>query len=86
MNKPIIVNINMFDMAQSIYMPSGTICYALKENLKYAIPKLCYDNEIFDVEVRGAVDYVNKIAREIRQQELIDYNANKINVKGVKKK
>lgn len=86
MDRPIIVNINMFDMAQSIYMPDGSIGYALKDNLKYAIPKLCYENKIFDVEIRGAVDYVHKIAREIRQQELIDYNANKINVKGVKKK
>ena len=67
MDKTIVVNINMFILQQSIYLPNGSIQYGLIHELPDMIPALCYENEVYDVLLKEA----NK------------YHERKINIKGV---
>lgn len=83
MDRPLIVNINMFTMAQSIYYPNGKIGYAYKDALKELIPEICYEENVYNVEIRGPISYTEKLIQEIKEEELTTYNKNKIQIKGV---
>lgn len=83
MDNKIIVKINMFDMDQSIYLPTGEAKISSLKNLPHIIPDLCYEYNIYDVELHGVNSFTYKLAQEIQEKELTHYNENKIKIKGV---
>lgn len=83
MDRPIIININMFDMAQSIYLPNGKINYTYRDSLGEIIPELCHEYGVYKVEIHGPLNYTQRLIEEIKKEELVSYNENKIEIKGV---
>jgi hypothetical protein len=83
MDKRIVVNLNLFIIQQSIYLPNGQICYGSFHELAEMIPALCYENEVYDVLVRGQNEYVKKLILDVEKQEISKYKDHKINIKGV---
>jgi len=78
MDSKIIVVINMFTITQNVYLPNGKIVYPVLDQLPEIIPDLCYENDIYEVEVRGAATYIPKVIHDMELAEMTKYNANKI--------
>lgn len=83
MDKTIVVNINMFILQQSIYLPNGSIQYGLIHELPDMIPALCYENEVYDVLIRGPEEYSKKLIADVELKEASKYHERKIHIKGV---
>lgn len=74
----IVVVINMFTITQNIYLPTGQIVNASLNELAEIVPDLCYENEVYAVEIRGAATYIPKVIHDMELTEMTKYNANKI--------
>ena len=78
MDSKIVVAVNMFTINQSVYLPNGEIVHASLKKLPELVSDLCYEKDIYTVEIRGAGTYIPKVIRNIEETELTKYNAHKI--------
>lgn len=78
MDSKIVVAINMFTITQTVYLPNGEIVHTELKHLPELVPDLCYETDIYTVEVRGAATYIPKVIQDMELAEKTKYNANKI--------
>jgi hypothetical protein len=81
MDKTIVVKINMFTFTQSVYLPSGEIKKTTLNQLSDFVRDACYENEVYNVELRGPAVYIPKVARDIQEAEMTKYGESKIKIK-----
>lgn len=80
-----MVAINMFSMNQFIFLPNEEQMAVTLKELPGEIVKACYNNEIYKVDIlKGPAMYVSKLIKDVQKKEMLQYKANKIQIKGVK--
>ena len=82
----IFCQINLFDKNQTIYLvKSGDdikpIAEISVEEIADFIYKYCYNNNVYNVRLKGNVEYINEIIKApIKQKEVEVYSNNKIEI------